>query len=276
MISEWGAAQEMRTAPSQAGTVFSFLQNLHWDPLAHRFHWNGAASTSDGKSPSLTAGAQLFWGTAASITNYSIPSDADTWLKAQPLASNALAQAERAPNDGKQLCADVLFVSYGEEYLFCFPFSKGRWGAWQAELHLTQPKSLPTHLVPHPIHVNDKAFGCMKPPFSKAMSPAAIQASCPEGAHCSSSRPLCSFLAMAPPSVFCWFFNHLQALGPGFLHPSSCLPAASAAWLWFMPRSGRGRSGSLTPPALQTDSSQRQLRANVTATAPAHGRETLT
>lgn len=169
-------------------------------------------------SPSLTAGAQLFWGTAASSTTYSIPSDADTWLRAQPLASNALAQAK-----GHQMMAsaDVLFVSYGEEYLFCFPSSKGRWGAWQAELHLTQPKCPCPHILSPTLSVPmPKPLAAWKPPFSKAMSPAAIQASCPEGAHCSSNRPLCSFLAMAPPSVFCWLFKHLQALGPGFLHPS--------------------------------------------------------
>lgn len=79
-----------------------------------------------GKNPSPTTGAQLFRGTAASSTTYSISSDADTWLRAQSLASNALAQAKRAPDDGKQLWADVLFVSCGEDYLSCFPFSQGR------------------------------------------------------------------------------------------------------------------------------------------------------
>lgn len=130
-----------------------------------------------GKSPSPTTGAQLFRGTAASSTTYSISSDADTWLRAQSLASNALAQAKRAPDDGKQLWADVLFVSCGEDYLSCFPFSQGRWGAGQAELHLTQAKCPCPHISSPTLPMAmTKPLAAWKPPFSKAMSPAAMQA----------------------------------------------------------------------------------------------------
>lgn len=111
--------------------------------------------------------------------------------------------------------------------------------------------SLPTRLVPHPVHVNAKPLATQKPPFSKAMSPAAVPALrvhtapptdplLPPGHACTISA-----LLVLEASARTW---------PRLCPSLPCLPAASAASLSDAMLCKR-QSRLLAPPALQKDSS---------------------
>lgn len=233
----------MRTVPSQAGPVCSCLQSLHWDPVSHRFHWNWAALPQllePHFSEALLPLAQLISSPLMLTLGSGLsPQPAVLLLKQkghQVMASSCLLCSLH--HMGKNICSAFPSASVDEVF------------AGRAAFNPAQA-SLPTHLVPHPVHVNAKPLATQKPPFSKAMSPAAVPA-----LRVHTAPPTDPLL---PPGHACTI-SALLVLGasartwPRLCPSLPCLPAASAASLSDAMLCKR-QSRLLAPPALQTDSS---------------------
>lgn len=177
--------------------------------------------------------------------------------------------------------AHVLFVPYGEEYPFCSPFSEGRWGARQAELHLTQPKRPCPHILsPTPSVPTTKPSAAWKSLFQSqepCCNPGLLPWGCTlflqETPLVLPGRGLTTrVLLVLAASASTW-----PLLSPSLPVSSCCLCRLTVIYAMVCERKiGLADSTRNLIPALQTDSSQRQLWANVTATASAQSRATLT